>query len=147
MESLMLSFRACNNFLFYQHARLKLKAYLAYLHIHNMLLLCRFCNVTLRLQGEETQKQISIMTGQNLQYFSNCLIYICLFRPRVCTITDQTNLLPAPTVMFWLKHFSFRSVFLIHKLNCSTICNCLVLHAVQVGRIIDEYSREKRKKT
>lgn len=73
VESLMLSFRACNNFLFYQHARLELKAYLAYLHIHNTLLLCRFCNVTLGLHGEEMQKQVSIMTVQNLKYFSNCL--------------------------------------------------------------------------
>lgn len=69
----MLSFRACNNFLFYQHARLELKAYLAYLHIHTTLLLCRFCNVTLGLHGEEMQKQLSITTVQNLQYFPDFL--------------------------------------------------------------------------
>lgn len=69
----MLSFRACNNFLFYQHARLELKAYLAYLHIHTTLLLCRFCNVTLGLHGEEMQKQFTITTVQNLQYFPDFL--------------------------------------------------------------------------
>lgn len=53
-ESLMLSFRAYNNLLFYQHARLELKAYLAYLRIHTTLLLCSFCNVTLGLHGEKT---------------------------------------------------------------------------------------------
>lgn len=73
VESLMFSFRTCNNFLFYQHARLELKAYLAYLHIHTTLLLCRFCSVTLRVHGEETQKQVSVMAVQNLQYFSHCL--------------------------------------------------------------------------
>lgn len=73
VESLMLSFRVCNNSLFYQHARLELKAYLAYLHIHTTLLLCRFCNVTLGLHGEETQMQVSITALQNLQCFSNCL--------------------------------------------------------------------------
>jgi len=42
VESLMHGFSTCDDFLFYQHARLELKAYLAYLHIHITLLLCRF---------------------------------------------------------------------------------------------------------
>lgn len=65
----MLSFRACSNFVFYQHARLELTAYLAYLHIHNTLLLRRFYNVTLALHGEKMQKQVNIMAVYNLQYF------------------------------------------------------------------------------
>lgn len=49
--------------------------------------------------------------------FSNCFINRWLLRPSICTITNQPNLLLAQNVMFWLEHFSFRSLFHIYKLN------------------------------
>lgn len=119
-------------------------------HIYIFIIHCYCADSAMSHSGYMVRKcknKLALWQFRISNIFPIVFIYIWLLRPMVCTITDQTNLLPAPTVMFWLNHFSFRSAFPIHKLNCSTICNCLFLHAIQVGRIMDEYSREKRKKT
>lgn len=105
----MLSFRVCNNFLFYQHARMKLKAYLAYLHIHITLLLCGFCNVTLGRHTVRKHKSKLALKLFRASNFFQLPFFIDGFWSQEYKMTIHTN--QALSLNSRIQHFDWKILF------------------------------------